>query len=278
MNSSTCPLWTHPPALPSHTCVSHNVMNALLLMNGRRVAGVVERLRDLPLFEWPLTAVNFLDQADDDVLLAADAAGNDVRVGISTVPGAGRGVFALRDFQAGETLLPFWGPLVYEDLSAAALSGDPELQNTLYGSGISSTTSLRWLKTAADVHTSRSFWTQTAWRPSHFAVINEYVNTKHCRPYCACMAHHTCPAFVVPADTCAAGMVNDRRLNTNSDSGDTPAAAAKRQSNAILAHRKYPVCSSKDVTRADAVHLLLTLPIRMGEEFFLDYGREHACM
>lgn len=155
-------LGRQPSGLPTHTCVSNNVIDSLLKTAGARNAGMNESLRKRALSDWPCAAVAFMRQIDDDVLLAANAAGNDVRVGTSTIPGAGKGVFALRDFDVDETTMPFWGTLVYKDLSAAAVSNVPELKNFTYGSGLGTTTAIRWLKTAAEDVTSPDFWAQTA--------------------------------------------------------------------------------------------------------------------
>lgn len=271
-------LWQQHASLPAHTCVSFNVMDALLAMDGASAAGVHEGLRHEPLDKWPVDAATFFFGVDPGVLLAADAGGNDVEVRTSTIPGAGQGVFALRDFVKGERILPFWGVLVFEDLSDAASSRDARLQSKLYGTGRFSTTARNWLETATQVCTSRGFWDARMWRPGRHPPADSCVATKHCHEFCRCSARAFIPAWVVPSSSCAAGKVNDARRNKTPGSGDTVRAAAKRKANLQLRHRSFPVSATADLVRADVVILLVTKHIRRGDEMFLPYGRSYGGM
>lgn len=271
-------LWKQPPKFPTHTCVSNSVMNALLAMDGMRLASNYKNLYETPVYEWPAAAVTFFGLADDSVLLAADAEGDHVHIGDSTVPGAGRGVFARRVFAPGEKILPFWGILVYEDLSVAALSHNAAEKNQVYGSGLSSTTAIRWLETSAELKTGQRFWSKRGWHPTHTSAAGSSIATKHCQYHCRCAkdSHHT--VWLVPSKRCAAGIVNDGRLNETPGCGDSAAAAAKRMPNVKLGPRKFPVNSTYDITRADVVHLEVTRTIAVGEELFLHYGMNHTAL
>ncbi|KAK1863897.1 hypothetical protein I4F81_006450 [Pyropia yezoensis] len=91
-------------------------------------------------------------------LLAADARSHDVCVGRSSVPGGGRGVFAERRFAAGESVVPFFGLVVYDDLIDAAMSKDPAAHHTTYGAGTFFTTARDWGQRAVEVVTACRFW------------------------------------------------------------------------------------------------------------------------
>lgn len=271
-------LWEQHESLPSHTCVSFGVMDALLAMDGASAAGIHDGLRHETLDQWPSDAVAFFHEVDPEALLAADAAGNDVEIRTSTIPGAGRGVFALRDFVKGERILPFWGFLVFEDLSAAAASNDDQEQQKRYGRGRFSTTATNWLHTGTEICTSHEFWDECKWRPGRSPPADPSVATKHCYEFCTCSARAFLPVWVVPSASCAAGRANDARRNKKRGSGDTARAAAKRKTNVELRHRSFPVTTMDDLVCADVVVLLVTRRIRQGEEMFLPYGRTYGGM
>lgn len=276
--SRTSMLWKQPPNFPTHTCVSNSVMNALLGMDGMRAASGYKNLYDTPVYEWPAAAVTFFDHAVDFFLLEADAEGDNVQVGSSTVPGGGRGVFARRLFEAGEKILPLWGTLVYEDLSVTALSKDAAEKHRVYGSGVLSTSATRWLQTSAEVKSSQRFWSKRHWHPGHTSVASIDVATKHCQYHCSCVKDEEYIVWLVPSTRCAAGMVNDGRLNKTPGCGDTEAEAAKRMPNVKLGQRKFPVDSTYDITRANVVHLVVTKTITVGEELYLHYGVGHTAL
>lgn len=268
-------LGSQHPSLPAHTCLSYNVMDALLAMDRSRAAGVNETLRHVALDQWPSGAASFYERVDSAVLLAADAAGNDVEIRPSTVPGGGRGVFALRDFVEGERILPFCGTLIYEDLSVAATSSIEEERNQLYGKGMFSTSAKRWLDYATQVSTSRGFWDEREWRPGPRAT-NPSMATKQCAAFCPCGGGPDIPVWVVPSCSCAAGVINTARRNRTSGAGDTARAAAKRKMNVSLYHNTFPVTTADELVRADVCIVLVTRRIRRGEEFFLRYGRAYG--
>lgn len=270
--------WEQHPSLPAHTCVSYNVMDALLAMDGASTEGIHDGLRRVSLDAWPSSAQAFYQNVDSDVMLAADAAGNDVEIRPSAVPGAGDGVFALRNFVKGERILPFWGPLVYEGLYAAATSPVAEHQGKRYGTGVSSTTAKFWLENATEICTSRSFWDATEWRPGQSSRADPSVATKRCHEFCPCGREAYCPVWVVPSSSCASGKVNDARRNRARGSGDTAAAAAKRKKNVRLSHHTFPVTTADELVRADVVVLLVTRRIRAGDELYLPYGKTYGGM
>lgn len=271
-------LWKQHSSLPAHTCVSYNIMEALLKLDGASAAGVHTELHHVSLGNWASSATAFFEHASTDAMLAADAAGNDVEIRASTIPGAGLGVFALRDFAKGERILPFWGPLVYEGLYAAATSHLEEHQNKWYGSGVASTTAKFWLNNTTEICTSSEFWDVTEWRPGQSFRADPGVTTKRCYEFCPCGRSSKCFVWVVPSSVCAAGNVNDARRNRTRGSGDTTAAAARRKKNVRLTHNKFPVTTFDELVRADVVVLLVTRRICQGEELFLLYGTSYGGM
>lgn len=271
-------LWKQHSSQPAHTCVSYNVMDALLKLDGSSATGVHIELHHVSLGNWSSSATAFFEHASTDAMLAADAAVNDVKIRASTIPGAGLGVFSLRDFAKGERILPFLDPLVYEGLYAAATSHLEQHQNKLYGSGVASTTGKFWLINTTEICTSREFWDVNEWRPVQSFRADLGVATKRCYEFCPCGRLSNCPVWVVPSSFCAAGKVNDVRRNRTRGSGHTTAAAARRKKNVRLTHNKFPVTTFDELVRADVVVLLVTRRIRQGKELFLPYGTSYGSM
>lgn len=78
--------------------------------------------------QWPDAAKEVIAfQVNHLVLLALDAAESDTYMRRSLIAGAGRGVFAARDFVAGEYILPFFGQVIYHDLGTAVYQSDPDV-------------------------------------------------------------------------------------------------------------------------------------------------------
>lgn len=160
-------------------------------------------LTDLPVDAWPESAQVVLRQASVQDLLAADARAAGVRIGKSSAYRGGRGVFALRPFVVGERILPFFGQLVYDDLMKAANSKSPKVRNRAYGRGAFLIPASKWSKNAAEVRTGCRFW----WKGGTYedrlssALFSAGFPTQDCGR----------SVWMVPADHCAAGIVNDYR-------------------------------------------------------------------
>lgn len=258
--------WGPPPGMPTYTCLSNHVMSALFPVPA--LDGI--DLATLPLGEWPTSHLQVLASADVGRLLAAEAHASGVRVGVSTLKGGGRGVFACRSFKTGDRLMPFTGQIVYKNMDAEASSSDPEEQSSRYGTRKFSTTARHWAKTAVEVNVHGSDWSGAA-RTQCRTKSSRSRDAKRCRKRCAC--HRS--VWVVPAPFCVAGVVNDYRrvptVNGTQESGDT-----HRRPNAVLVQRIDPVPTHCELTQAGCIHVQVTRNIEEGEEVLLDYGTFYA--
>lgn len=77
-------------------------------------------LSDLPVDQWPASAFSVQQGASVSTLLAADTRAHGVRIATSSVFRGARGVYAERSFAAGESILQFYGLIIYDDLTCAA--------------------------------------------------------------------------------------------------------------------------------------------------------------
>lgn len=228
-------------------------------------------LSSLPPYLWPLVAQSTFLQVDPGVLLAADAAGNGVRVGASTVIGGNRGIFALRQFEVGERLLPFFGQVIHHDLDFAASGTAGQTRERSYGSGSFWTTARTWGKSSVEMPTSYKFWRGSAASkipPASCATVA----TKRCLTYCPCFRS----VWLVPALCCAAGIVNDYRHVHNADLNQRDQHLPQRQANTELVQRWDPITTADELTQYGTTELLVTRVIVKGQEMFMDYGPDYG--
>lgn len=252
--------------MPAFTCLSNHVMSALFAVPA--LDGI--DLSTLPLCEWPESHFTTLKGADVSRLLDAEARGSDVRVGVSTVPGGGRGVFATRAIKAGERLMPFTGQIVYESLEVEASSTVLAVQGSRYGTSKFSSTARNWAKTAVEVKVRGSAWRDAA-RTECVLKSRRTKATKRCGQHCLC----TRSVWIVPAPFCVAGVVNDCRRVRGGKGVVKPSTTTSRP-NAVLEQRCDPAVTCCDLTQAGFIHVLVTADIKEGEEVLLDYGGVYA--
>lgn len=252
--------------MPVSTCLSNHVLSALFAVPA--LDGI--DLSAMPLCAWPASHFNTLKAADKAKLLEAEAKGSHVRVGPSTIPGGGRGVFATRAFKAGDRLMPFTGQIVYQSLEAEASSSSLELQNSRYGTEKFSSTARNWAKTAVEVKVRGSAWGHAA-RTECVLKSTRSKATKKCGKNCLC----TRSVWVVPAPFCVAGVVNDYRRARGANGTGKP-LQTRRRPNAELVQRCEPAVDCSDLTQAGFIHVLVTADIKEGEEVLLDYGDVYA--
>lgn len=261
--------WEHPVGAPQHTSLPEGVIQELYDNHGLSVACPDAYLDDIPVDRWPDSAFSVLQQASVSDLLAADARAHQVRIGASTVPGGGRGVFAERRFAAGETVVPFFGLVVYDDLIDAAMSKDPAEHNKKYGVGAFSTTARQWGRRAVEMKTACRFWREgglASPRPFSYPLLAEWTPD----PVPSCSR----PVWVVPAAYCAAGFVNDPRYVSTGVCEQVPMGKKRRQ-NVEMVQRWDPVMAANHVTLPHALFLVATVVIKAGAEVFYDYGGEY---
>lgn len=252
--------------MPAYTCLSNHAMSALFPVPA--LDGV--DLATVPLGAWPAAHFKTLKAADTARLLDTEAKGSDVRVGPSTMPGGGRGVFATRAFKVGERLMPFTGQIVYQSLESEASSSSPEVRSLRYGTGKFSSSARNWAKTAVEVKVRGSAWRHAA-RTECCLKLARSKRTKKCGKHCLC----TRSVWVVPAPFCVAGVVNDYRQVRHANAMGQP-LQARRRPNAELVQRCEPAVDCADLTQAGFIHVLVTADIKEGEEVLLDYGDIYA--
>lgn len=255
-----------PRGMPTYTCVSHHVLSKLFPVS---ITDDVDLLT-LPVDQWPASSFQRLSEADPAALLRADARGSGVRVGPSTLPGGGRGVFAARDFKVGERFMPFFGQIVFESLEAAVSSQDALHRSSRYGTAAFSTTASNWAKTAVEVQVHGSFWeSAVATRCTHMRSTK--VTSRKRTTRCRCRRS----VWVVPSHCCVAGVVNDYRTVHEADADGTP-STIPRAANTVLVQQWDPISTAAELTKAGAIHLLVTADIKKGEEVCLDYGEDYG--
>lgn len=253
--------WQPPRGLPLYTAIPTWLLNWLndnhglsRCINGRNLSGV-------PLDQWPLGGVSALLRADTEDLLQVDCDYNDVFVARSTIEGAGRGVFAARDFAIGDRILPMTGQIVYDDLTAALTSADPSLAIRRYAAASRvhcfSSTPLYWARFSVQLETRFPFWGSRSGP----------------RFYDAAGASR--PIWIVPARFCAAGVVNDPR-HVRSDGSVSSAESVGRAVNTVFDTVHPLIDDTSLLVGPGPVYLRVTKPIMEGEEFFVDYGSEYA--
>lgn len=261
------PGWTPPPRLPAYTRLSTAVVDELAGVAGMAVASDGYDLYARAVHRWPRRAIDILLREQQVIgetgqgrLLEADAEANGVVVQQSTVPGAGLGVFATRAFSAGDELLPFFGQLVYHDLQVPARSTRPRTSERLYGLDKLppplATTARNWMFTGLQLRAHSSLW-QSSSSYLQGAMVPTFVGSEMGLSSDA----YPRPVWIVPADFCAAGRVNDPRPH-------------------LLANAKYvqrfdPVIYCDQLIKANCATIVVTRDITAGEEILAHYGRRY---
>lgn len=261
------PGWEPPPRMPAYTRLSTAVVNELSGVAGMAAASSGCNLYERAVHRWPRRAIDVLlreqhviGETGQGRLLEADAEANGTVVQRSNVAGAGLGVFATRAFSVGDTLLPFFGQLVYHDLQVPARSTRPRTSERLYGPDLLppalATTARNWMFTGLQLRAHSSLW-QSSSGYLEGAMVPTFVGSE----LGLSSEAYPRPVWVVPADFCAAGRVNDPRPH-------------------LLANAKYvqrfdPVVSCEQLTKADCAFLVVTRDIKPGEEILAKYGRRY---
>lgn len=261
------PGWEPPPRMPAYTCLSTAIVDELSGVDGMAAASSGYNLYARAVHRWPRRAVdvllreqNVLGETGQGRLLEADADANGTVVQRSTVPCAGLGLFATRAFTAGDTLLPFFGQLVYHDLQVPARSTRPRTCQRLYGLDELppplATTARNWMSTGLQLRAHSSLW-QSCSSYLQGTMVPTFVGSNMGLSSDA----YPRPVWIVPADFCAAGRVNDPRPH-------------------LLANVKYvqrydPVFRCDQLIQADCAFLVVTRDIEAGEEILAMYGRRY---
>lgn len=155
--------------MPPHSRLPSSVMNEFYKYTDvRAVAGGVS-LKRLPLHEWPercmsicKSEVRDVDDAGVPWLVHADAAAYGTEVRTSSIRGAGQRVFATCFIENDESIIPFFGQLVYHDLQVPDRSRSARLSGASYGakavSSVLATTARCWQETAHQIRTDGELW------------------------------------------------------------------------------------------------------------------------
>lgn len=224
-------------------------------------------LYSLPLHKWPAAAVDVLRREQAVIgetghprLLEADAEAVGTFVASSTVPNAGLGLFAARALKKGEVILPFFGQIVYHDLQVPARSTRARLSSKLYGADVLhptlATTASNWMYTALQLRAHVSLWNASSGY-LQAAMVPTVVGSELGLSSDA----YERPVWVVPADFCAAGRVNDPRPHL--------------KANAQYFQEHDPVCYCDQMIPHDGAFLKVVEDIKAGEELLAKYGRRY---
>lgn len=261
------PGWDPPSRMPAYTCLSTAVVDELYGVAGMAAASNGDNLYKRPVHRWPRGAIdvllreqNVIGETGQARLLEADAEASGTVVGRSTVPRAGLGVFATRAMSVGDDILPFFGQLVYHDLQIPARSTRPRTSNRLYGQDAVpaplATTARNWMCTGLQLRAHGSLW-----QPSSSYLQGAMVPTTVGSDWGLSSDAYPHPVWIVPADCCAAGRVNDPRPHLSA--------------NAKYVQRFEPVFFHDQLIKADCAFLVVTRDIKAGDEILAKYGRRY---
>lgn len=236
--------WEPLEERPAYTRVPRYLTAALAGLPGMAQARGLCDLARQPVDFWPAAAADILAYGvDHRALLAVDAAASDTYVRRSSIAGAGRGLFAARDFLEGELILPFYGQVVYHDLDAAAYEADRTEEDKRYGDNALPSslcaTAQYWGKRSLQVRTGARFWDAGPGLPAAADLL----------------------VSVVPPLFCAAGWANSPQT------GHLP--------NAEFHQRAEPVESHAELVQSNNLLLRVTRFIQENEEIEVCYGEEY---
>lgn len=259
--------WDPPSRMPAYTCLSAAVVDELSGVAGMAAASNGYNLFKRPVHRWPRGAIDVLlrelsviGETGQARLLEADAEANGTEVRRSTVPRAGLGVFATRAMSVGDDILPFFGQIVYHDLQLPARSTRPRTSERLYGLDALplplATTARNWMFTGLQLRAHSSLW-----QSSSSYLQNAMVPTAVGSEWGLSSDAYPRPVWVVPADCCAAGRVNDPRPHLSA--------------NAKYVQRFDPVLFGDQLIKANCAFLVVTRDIKAGEEILAKYGRRY---
>lgn len=201
------PGWAPRGKAPAYMCLSPAVMSHL---EGRW--GLRAELRGVPVHKWYHVKQLALIAAKNTIyLFLMDRAGSSVAVLPSDIHGLG--VFATRLMRASQTLLPFFGQLVYDDHQHAADSSRDRLMERTYGLGHLPpqlrSTPRTWPKNSLHLREYERFWRRFG-DPLPDAIGPGSMATKACF---RAATPSTRPFWVIPAPFCAARYVSVPRGN-----------------------------------------------------------------
>lgn len=253
--------------MPAYTRLSKAVLDELSSVAGMAAASHGYNLYQRPVHRWPPSAVNVLrremlvlGETGQARLLEADAEASGTTVRRSTVSGAGLGVFATRTLAVGDEILPFFGQIVYHDLQVPGLSARPRSSQHQYGLSVLpsflATTAQNWMYTGLQLRAHAHLW-QSSSSYLQGSMVPTAVGSEHGLSSDA----YPRPVWIVPADFCAGGRVNDPR----------PYLSA----NTKYVQRFDPVFFHDQLIMADCTLLVVTQTIQAGQEVLAKYGRRY---
>lgn len=273
-------------------------------------------LRGVAFDSWPLDLRCRVQVEDSEAMRCSEAAHFGLAVAPSSINGgaAGLGVFAMRDFPAGEVMAPFYGAIVYRDLSKLR-----EVLSSRYAGDV-----LGVLGTTQDEFSTRTLKVRVDARVWATAAAPVRGGAGDWR------THRHTGVWVRPAPFCVAGYVNDFRWLSSVESAivaadgsteaigkgrargrapvggvpgpqaeeeasgggpRTPAFGSRRLSsgglrplhrlpqdrvaNAMLSQESDPVQSPADLVAPGTLAIRATTAITAGEEVVVNYGSEY---
>lgn len=254
--------------MPPYSRLPFSIMNSLYARTDLHALARGLNLERLPLHEWPhsvlslfRTEVQTVDADGLPWLLQESAAAYGTKVRPSSIRGAGLGVFATRHLEKDTSILSFFGQLVYHDLQIPAKLRSTRLSSARYRRKVVppvlATTAAPRQETALQVRTGAELWEQS----SSAQALTSMVRTPTDYALQAGRVIASSPVWIVPADCCAGGKVNDPYPD-------------------LVANTEYeqqcdPVGSVKDLVRAGIGFLRVRTAIEVGKEVVVSYGRRH---
>lgn len=195
----------------------------------------------IPCNLWSEKWYDRLNAVDAHALLVHECCILGVMVQPSSIehPRAGRGCFAARYFQKGETIGFYYGTLIYQDLTAQ------KNKNVTIGEGCMSVTVLDFETCAIRLRSEV---------PSQDGKAN--------------------PVWIVPAHFNAMRFINDPRAVPGEEESTTGSSNA-RVANASFIENEH-LKSREDFRRHDALTVVARRVIAPGEEIFVDYGSDYT--
>ena len=244
------PRWRAPSQLPQFQCLPGHIVSCLATRWGDTDA--ILPLSTKPFDSWKREYQGKFQGADMVELRNVDASFYGVCIADSNIRNkkAGLGVFAVKAFQKGDQICPFYGTLIYHDLEHR------EEVRKAYAHGAMEVSVQRFRDYALQITVSDS--------SKDFSCVRDRKDGKKA-------------VFVCPARFCVGGYVNDYHHWEGDE--DAPKKelgnAALQRRNAIYTLTKDPIRKREDLVTPYLVIVEATRTIAPGEEILVDYAKHN---
>ena len=229
--------WKSPPGLPPLQYLPEHILR--YIATTYKDYSMLIQYKHASYIKWSTKWKSRFNQLDVDSLLATELCLLGLELRKSTIPNAGLGIFAGRDFGKNETIGLFYGMLLYDNVSIGAGSKS----QALIGEGILAQPRNEFAKWSTKIKWEGSIANSPA--PGDQVLV-----------------------WVYPHKFCAMRYINDAR-----DVSSSSTATTRSNNVRFVDVRTKP--SSTSLQRSDLIKVTALRNIRKGEELFIDYGVDY---